>query len=72
LIGYDGIELSEIMELSTIKQPMRYMGELGAQKLIAQIEGPADGGSPPELIRLRPSLMMRRTISTPSPLMVEY
>ena len=72
LIGYDGIELSEIMELSTIQQPMRYMGELGAQKLIAQIEGPVDGGSPPELIRLRPSLMMRRTIATLAPLMVEY
>jgi DNA-binding LacI/PurR family transcriptional regulator len=67
LIGYDGIELSEIMELSTIQQPMWYMGELGVQKLIAQIEDSGDGGSPPELIRLRPSLVMRRTITTPLP-----
>jgi DNA-binding LacI/PurR family transcriptional regulator len=44
------------------------MGELGAQKLIEQIEGFADGGSPPELIRLQPSLIVRRTISTPPPL----
>ncbi|HYK85001.1 MAG TPA: LacI family DNA-binding transcriptional regulator [Ktedonobacteraceae bacterium] len=70
LIGYDGIELSEIMELCTIQQPMKYMGELGVQKLIAQIEDSADGGSssPPELIRLRPSLIMRNTVTTPPPL----
>lgn len=68
LIGFDGIELSEIMELSTIQQPMKYMGELGVQKLIAQIEDSADGGSPPELIRLRPNLIMRRTITTLAPL----
>jgi DNA-binding LacI/PurR family transcriptional regulator len=68
LIGYDGIELSEIMELSTIQQPMKYMGELGVQKLIAQIESSADGGSPPELIRLQPSLVMRRTVNTLPPL----
>lgn len=72
LIGYDGIELSEIMELNTIQQPMRYMGELGAQKLIAQIEGSTSDGSQPELIRLRPNLIMRRTVSTPSSHPVEY
>ena len=68
LIGFDGIELSEIMELSTVQQPMKYMGELGVQKLIAQIEGSVDGGSPPELIRLQPSLMVRSTITTVAPL----
>jgi DNA-binding LacI/PurR family transcriptional regulator len=68
LVGFDGIELSEIMELSTVQQPMKYMGELGAQKLIEQIEGSANAGSLPELIRLQPSLIVRRTISTPPPL----
>lgn len=68
VIGFDGIELSEIMKLSTIQQPMQHMGELGAQKLIAQIEGPADVGSRPELIRLQPSLVQRRTITTPPPM----
>ncbi len=67
LIGYDGIELSELMELSTVQQPMSSMGELGVQKLIAQVEGSADGGPPPELIRLQPSLMLRRTITTLPP-----
>jgi LacI family transcriptional regulator len=67
VIGFDGIELAEIMELSTVQQPMQHMGELGAQKLIAQIEGPADVGSRPELIRLQPRLIQRRTITTPPP-----
>ncbi len=67
LIGYDGIELSELMELSTVQQPMSSMGELGVQKLIAQVEGSGDGGPPPELIRLQPSLMLRRTITTLPP-----
>ena len=68
LIGFDGIELAEIMELSTVQQPMQHMGELGAQKLIAQIEGPADVGSRPELIRLQPRLIQRHTITTPPPM----
>ncbi len=70
LIGFDGIELSEILEFSTVQQPMRYMGELGAKKLIEQIESSADGSFPPELIHLYPSLVVRRTIATPSPLNV--
>ena len=68
VIGFDGIELAEIMELSTVQQPMQHMGELGAQKLIAQIEGTADAWSRPELIRLQPRLVQRRTITTPPPL----
>jgi DNA-binding LacI/PurR family transcriptional regulator len=68
VIGFDGIELSEIMELSTIQQPMQHMGELGAQKLIAQIEGAADIRPRPELIRLQTSLVQRRTITTPPPI----
>jgi DNA-binding LacI/PurR family transcriptional regulator len=66
VVGFDGIELSEILEMSTVQQPMKYMGELGAQKLIEQIEDSANG-SPPELIRLQPSLIVRRTVSAPPP-----
>ncbi len=65
VIGFDGIELAEIMELSTVQQPIQYMGELGAQKLITLIEGSVDAGSRPELIRLQPKLVQRQTISTP-------
>jgi hypothetical protein len=35
--------------------------------LIAQIEGSADVGSQPELIRLQPCLVQRRTITAPPP-----
>ena len=68
MIGFDGIKLVEIMELSTVQQPIQVMGELGAWKLIAQIEGTADVGSRPELVRLQPGLVQRRTIMTPPPL----
>src|SRR5579884_224791 len=32
LIGYDDIEMAEVLELSTVQQPMKRMGELGVQK----------------------------------------
>ncbi len=65
VIGFDGIELAEIMELSTIQQPIQHMGELGAQKLIALIEDNEDSESRPELIRLQTSLLQRQTIASP-------
>lgn len=63
LIGYDGIELSELLELSTIQQPIKYMGELGMQKLLAKMERAVESESAPELVRLRPHLLLRRTIT---------
>lgn len=65
VIGFDGIELAEIMELSTVQQPIQHMGELGAQKLVAQIEGTDDIALRPELIRLPTSLLLRRTVTMP-------
>ena len=67
VVGFDGIELAKIMELTTVEQPMQHMGELGARKLIAQIESAADVGSRPELIHLLPRLVQGRTITTPQP-----
>jgi DNA-binding LacI/PurR family transcriptional regulator len=64
LIGYDGIELSELLELSTIQQPMKSMGELGMQKLLAQIESSVEKEFTPELVRLQPKLLLRQTIAT--------
>lgn len=74
LVGFDGIELSDILELSTVQQPMQSMGELGVQKLIALIEGSAERGSAPELIRLQPNLIMRSTVAAPpsSPLIKPF
>lgn len=40
LIGYDDIELSEYIGLSTIRQPMRDMGFFATQNLIDRLENP--------------------------------
>ncbi len=58
IIGFDGIELSELLELSTIQQPLQLMGELGITKLIELIQTPA---RPPEVIRLDTRLVKRST-----------
>lgn len=58
IIGYDGIELAEILALSTIQQPMQQMGELGVQKLMEQIENPRQS---PELFRFSTTLVVRHT-----------
>jgi LacI family transcriptional regulator len=58
VIGFDGIEAAELLELSTVQQPMRQMGELGVSKLIEIIKNPQ---RVPELIRLNTTLIVRRT-----------
>ncbi len=40
LIGFDGIELSELLDFSTVQQPIEEMGTLSVQKLVAQIDNP--------------------------------
>ena len=59
VIGFDGLEVSELLELSTVQQPMRQMGELGVNKLIELMKNPQQL---PELIRLNTTLIERRTI----------
>jgi len=63
VIGFDGIELSEILELSTVQQPLQQMGELGIAKLMEILENP---NKPPELIRLDTVLLERRTTAAPN------
>lgn len=62
LIGFDGIELSELLDFSTVQQPIEEMGALGVKKLIERIERPEQ---PPELIRLNTVLVERRTTARP-------
>ncbi len=62
VIGFDGVELSEIMELTTIQQPMQQMGEMGVARLMELVEDSKKG---PELIRLDTKLIERRTTSVP-------
>jgi DNA-binding LacI/PurR family transcriptional regulator len=58
IIGFDGIELSEILELSTVRQPMQQMGELAVDKLLELMESETRA---PELIRLNTHLIERQT-----------
>lgn len=58
VIGYDGIELSELLGLSTMQQPMHKMGELGIEKLMSLIDDPTQE---PELIWLQSTLIERTT-----------
>lgn len=61
VIGFDGIELSELLEVSTVQQPMRHIGSLGVAKLIERM---ADVQQPPELIRLSTTLIERHTTAS--------
>lgn len=61
VIGFDGIELSELLDVSTVQQPMQYMGSLGVTKLIERM---ADPQSPPELMRLSTTLIERHTTAS--------
>ncbi len=58
IIGFDGIEVSELLDVSTVQQPMQQMGEMGVIKLIEQMANPQRA---PELIRLPTMLIERGT-----------
>ena len=58
VIGFDGIEVSELLELSTVQQPMREMGEVAAMELVGLIENYPQA---PELIRFDTQLVERHT-----------
>ncbi|MEO8953523.1 MAG: substrate-binding domain-containing protein, partial [Ktedonobacteraceae bacterium] len=62
VIGYDGVELSELLELSTVQQPMHKMGVLGVNKLMELIGNPLQAA---ELFRLMPTLVERSTTAAP-------
>lgn len=63
IMGFDGIEFSELLGISTIQQPIQEMSSVGIQKLCEHI---ADPDKPPELIRLSTSLIERQTTARPS------
>ena len=58
VIGFDGIEVSELLGLSTVRQPMQEMGEVGAARLVELIENSAQTS---ELIRFDTRLIERDT-----------
>jgi LacI family transcriptional regulator len=58
VMGFDGIELSELLDVSTVQQPMQHMGSLGVTRLIELM---GDAQQQPELIRLATTLIERHT-----------
>lgn len=60
VMGFDDIELSELLNLSTMHQPLREMGEMGINRLLQQID--EDMGKP-ELFRFNTTLVERTTTS---------
>jgi len=58
VIGFDDVEVAELLELSTIQQPIQRLGELGVRKLNEIMKKPQQL---PELIRLNTTLIPRRT-----------
>jgi len=61
VLGFDDIEIAELLDLSTVQQPMQQMGELGVTKLIELIANPH---LPPELLRLSTTLIERNTTNS--------
>ncbi|GAC1344682.1 MAG: LacI family DNA-binding transcriptional regulator [Ktedonobacteraceae bacterium] len=58
VMGFDGIEVSELLGLSTVRQPMQEMGEAGAARLVDLIDNSAQTS---ELIRFDTKLIERDT-----------
>jgi LacI family transcriptional regulator len=62
VIGFDGVELSEILDFSTVQQPMEQMGELAVVKMMELLEQESKS---PKLIRLDTKLLERHSTSSP-------
>jgi DNA-binding LacI/PurR family transcriptional regulator len=58
VVGYNDVEFAEYLGLSSVRIPMRAMGERGAELLLRAIEQPE---RPPEHVRLPVDLVPRRT-----------
>lgn len=61
--GYGDIELARYLGLTTVRVPMRAMGERGIALLLEAIEG---GGGVPAHVRLRAELVVRSTCGAPT------
>lgn len=58
IVGWDGLPIADIMELTTVAKPFQKMGSIGFQKLIAKIENPKK-----ELLQtvLEPEFIIRKS-----------
>ena len=65
LVGFDGMPITELLQpaLTTIGQPIDSLGRLGAEQLIAMVNGV--GSSSAETARLPVSLVVRGSVAAP-------
>ena len=65
LVGFDGMPITELLQpaLTTVGQPIDSLGRLGAEQLIAVIDGAAMPGA--ETIRLPIALVSRGSVAAP-------
>jgi LacI family transcriptional regulator len=59
IVSFDGIELSEYINLTTMKQPMYEMGKIAVEQLIKKIQNPSTNGAFKKLFH--PQLIIRDT-----------
>jgi LacI family transcriptional regulator len=62
VIGFDDIELAAAIGLTTVRQPLRESGRIGAQLLLRVLDG--DAGCPAPLPEL--AVVQRRTVAPPA------
>jgi DNA-binding LacI/PurR family transcriptional regulator len=58
VVGYDGTELSEALEMTTVEQPFAETGRIGVTLLTGLLDG---ASRPVQQVRLTPSLVVRAT-----------
>ena len=64
VVGYNDIELAQYLNLTTVRVPMRAMGQEGMALLLAALEEP---DAAPRTIRLPTELVVRGTCGPPAP-----
>jgi LacI family transcriptional regulator, repressor for deo operon, udp, cdd, tsx, nupC, and nupG len=62
IVGYDGHELADLLELTTVVQPVERLGARSARLLMDQLDRP---GAPTRLIRLGTELVVRGSSGPP-------
>lgn len=62
VVGYGDIRLAQYLELTTVRMPMRLLGQRAVELLFAALAEPS---SPPRMIHLPTELVVRRTCGPP-------
>ena len=58
VVGYDGTDLAQALQLTTVDQPLEETGRIAAALLLGQLDGT---GRPSQQVNLTPTLIVRAT-----------